>query len=499
MSDDKKCFAVSIKIKTETYQEYKLNKDYYKANRLYNNVVRYVKNKIKDIEKTKQYKNIVALLKDKNASEKKKKELYKEIREIIKYNNLTQYDLEKYAKIGNLKAFEKSLMSQMVQVLVSELYKSIEGYFFKGTKIRYRKFGHTNTLSSKTANCTILFNRNSNSFRYQKMLFKLKDIRDKDYYLKEALDNEVVLCKIVRKAIKNKYVYYLQIVLRGLPPKKIVRGTGNLGIDQGTSTIAYYKDDLIGFIELAPDIKKYNKEIAKLQRELSRKMYFNNIENYNDDGTIKKGSKMYRSNNYMKTLFKLKDVYRRKTAYVQEEHNKLTNFLLSNCDTIIKETLDFKALQKRTKGKAVRQNKKSTVKDKNGNKKQVYKFKRKKRYGKSLNNHSPGYLNSQIIKKAEEIGVKIIPVDMKKFRASQYCHDTDTYVKSELSERFKIIDGEKVQRDLYSSFLMYNYKDEKTIDRDKCINEFPNFIEQQNELIKQVTDNTRNFGLKYFI
>ena len=279
----------------------------------------------------------------------------------------------------------------------------------------------------------------------------------------------------------------------------MVRGTGNLGIDQGTSTIAYYKDDLIGFIELAPNIKKYNKEIVKLQRELSRKMYFNNIENYNDDGTIKKGSKMYKSNNYMKTLFKLKDVYRRKTAYVQEEHNKLTNFLLSNCDTIIKETLDFKVLQKRTKGKAVRQNKKSTVKDKNGNKKQIYKFKRKKRYGKSLNNYSPGYLNSQIIKKAEEVGVKIMPVDMKKFRASQYCHDTDTYVKAELGDRFKIIDGEKVQRDLYSSFLMYNYKDEKTIDRDKCINEFPNFIEQQNELIKHVTDNTRNFGLKYFI
>lgn len=291
MSDDKRCFVISVKIKTETYQEHKLNKDYYKANRLYNNIVRYVKNKIKDIEKTKQYKNIIALLKDKNTSKKKKKELYKEIKEIIKYNNLTQYDLAEYARIGNLKAFEKSLMSEMVRVLVSELYKSIESHFFKGTKIRYRKFGHTNTLSSKSPKWTIIYGKEDNSFRYQKMFFKLKDIRYKDYYLKEALDNEVVLCKIVRKVIKNKYAYYLQIVLRGLPPKKIVRGTSNLGIDQGTSTIAYYKDDLIGFIELAPDIKKYNKTIVKLQRELNRKMYFNNMDNYNDDGTIKKGLK----------------------------------------------------------------------------------------------------------------------------------------------------------------------------------------------------------------
>lgn len=52
MSDDKKCFTVFIKIKTETYQEHKLNRDYYKANRLYNNVVRYVKRQVKQIERT---------------------------------------------------------------------------------------------------------------------------------------------------------------------------------------------------------------------------------------------------------------------------------------------------------------------------------------------------------------------------------------------------------------------------------------------------------------
>ena len=83
MSDDKRCFVVSIKIKTDAYQEHKLNKDYYKANRLYNNVVRYVKNKIKDIEKTKQYKNIVALLKDKNTSENKKKSYIKRLEKLL--------------------------------------------------------------------------------------------------------------------------------------------------------------------------------------------------------------------------------------------------------------------------------------------------------------------------------------------------------------------------------------------------------------------------------
>ena len=69
---------------------------------------------------------------------------------------------------------------------------------------------------------------------------------------------------------------------------------------------------------------------------------------------------------------------------------------------------------------------------------------------------------------------------------------------TKLSDRVKIIDGKKVQRDLYSAFLLNNYKDEEAIDREKCIKEFDNFIKQQDELIKIIKDNTGNFGLKNF-
>ena len=499
MCDEKKRFAVSIKIKPEVYQKHKLDKDYYKANRLYNNMVRYVKNKIKDIEKTKQYKNIIKLLKDKKTTKEKKKQLYKEINDIISKNKLTSGDLKKYAKQGNHRAFNKTLRSQSVQVLVQELYASIEGYFFKGTKIYYRKFGHTNTLSSKSKNCTILLNKDTSSFRYKEMTFELKEIRPNDYYLKEALTNEVVLCKIVRKVIKNKYAYYLQIVLKGTPPTKFFKGEGVMGIDQGTSTLAYYKDGLMGFVELTPDINKYNKEIIKLQRRMTIKQSLNNPDCYNEDGTIKKGSKFYRSKSYLKDLFRLKDLYRRKTVYVQQEHNKLVKFILSNCDTIVKETLDFKALQKRVKSKAVRQDKQAKAVDAKGNIKYIYKYKRKKRFGKSLNNHSPGYLDAQLLKKANEAGIDVIKVDMRKYRASQYNHHTDEYIKPSLGDRFKVIDNNKVQRDLYSSFLLCNYKNEETINRDKCINSFENFLKLQEELLKTVKDTTGNFGLKHFV
>lgn len=498
MSSDNTRFVVSIKIKPEQHQIDMLEKDYFKCNRLYNNATRYVLRQVKQIKRTRRYKNIVEFLK-KDIDKDFKKSLYQEIKNFMAEYKITKSDLEKHMKAGNRKAFCKSIKSQIFQTLAKELYKSVESSLFKGTEIKYRKFGTTDTLSSKSSNCTILFNKKDHNFKYNGKVFKLKPIREKDYYLQEALENEVAICKIVRKPIKNKYCYYLQTTLKGIPPKKVFRGKGIIGIDQGTSTIALYKNDLIDFVELTPDIKKYNKEIVKIQRRMENKKRLNNPDCYNEDGTFKKGSKITRSKSYQKELFKLKDAYRRKTVYVQDLHNKLAKFIISNCDTIVKETLNYKALQKRVKGKAVKQNKKTNIVNKKGEVKSIYKYKRKKRFGKSLNNHSPGYLNTQILKRAMENDVNIVAVDMLEYRASQYNHLTGEYIKSELKDRCKLIGDDKVQRDLYSAFLLCNYKDEKTINRDKCFKEFDNFLKQQNELIKEVKDTTKNFGLINFI
>ena len=371
-------FVTGFKINIEPYQKDILNKDYYKCNRLYNNAARYAIKQINQLKRTKRYKNAVEGLK--RYKDKKAKQLfYKDLKDLEEQYSLTKPDIEKYMKVGNKRAFGKTIKAQVFQSLAKELYLAINSSIYKGTDLKYRKYGSTNTLSSKSANCTILYDKDKHIFKYDNKIYRLKSIRPKDYYVYEAIENEISYCMIVRKLIGNKYSYYLQVVFRGLPPKKFSKGKGNLGIDQGTSTIAFYKDDLIGFMELTPNVRAYNKEILKVQKSLERKLKLNNPDNYNKDGTIKKGSKFKRSNNYKKELLKLKDLYRRRTIYVKEKHNKLVNFLLSNCDTIIKETLNFKALQRRSKGKAQRQDKGSTVKDKKGNSKQVFKFKKKKK------------------------------------------------------------------------------------------------------------------------
>ena len=126
----------------------------------------------------------------------------------------------------------------------------------------------------------------------------------------------------------------------------------------------------------------------------------------------------------------------------------------------------------------------SMIKQKDGSIKQIHKFKRKKRFGRSLNNRAPAKFLSILEQKVILYNGKLEKIETKAFRASQYDHSTDTYTKCSLNEREKYIDGNYVQRDLYSAFLIKNTNNTLTKpDRDKCIYEFETFLKMQNELI----------------
>ena len=129
-------------------------------------------------------------------------------------------------------------------------------------------------------------------------------------------------------------------------------------------------------------------------------------------------------------------------------------------------------------------------------------YNHKKRFGKSLKNNSPAAFISIIDRKLGYIGKSIHKVDTRSFRASQYNHVTNDYVKKKLSKRWNYFPDEiKIQRDLYSAFLLMNSnKDMTHTDRDKCIKTFNRFKEQHDELINRLeqsdTKLPSSFGIK---
>lgn len=91
-----------------------------------------------------------------------------------------------------------------------------------------------------------------------------------------------------------------------------------------------------------------------------------------------------------------------------------------------------------------------------------------------------------------------VPAD---YRASQYDHTADDYIKKKLSQRmFCLQDGTKVQRDWYSSFLLYCIDlVTGTIDREKCKMKFESLLKKEQVMIGEIIRSGRqvmNSGIR---
>jgi len=266
------------------------------------------------------------------------------------------------------------------------------------------------------------------------------------------------------------------LILEGIPPKK-ERTTKNekVGLDIGTSTIAIVSNEEAKLLELAPKIDTLENKKRILVRKLDRQRRCNNPNNYNVDGTIKKGIKLYWNNSkrYLKTKLKLKEIQRKQKSLRKQSHEKLANYIIGLGNQIYVEDMNFKGLQKRAK--------KTTID------KQTGKFNKKKRYGKSLANKAPAKLIEIINRKLNYLGKEILKVNTWKVKASQYNHIEDKYIKKKLNERWNILKGKKIQRDLYSAFLIMNVKDDlETIDKTLCNKIYEKFKENHDKEINKI-------------
>ena len=153
--------------------------------------------------------------------------------------------------------------------------------------------------------------------------------------------------------------------------------------------------------------------------------------------------------------------------------NVSANEIISLGDNIYVEKMNFQGLAKR-----------STKTEKNDK----GRFKRKKRFGKSIANRAPSMLLEIIDRKLSYYGKRLIKIDTWSAKASQFNHFDGTYNKKKLSQRWNDFNGVKVQRDLYSAFLIMNTADDlKSFDIDKCNERFNNFYRLHNLEVERLT------------
>lgn len=302
---------------------------------------------------------------------------------------------------------------------------------------------------------------------------------------------------LVPKLIRGRYRVYLHLTIEGRAKPKYDKfgnprhkyGKGIIGADIGTQTVAYTSDTEVGLKNLSErgnSIQTSERLERLYYRAMDRSRRATNPQNYNDDGTIKKGKKTWHySNHYKKLKTKHAELCRINAVNRQLAINEDANHLRSLGDIFITEPKNASKLMKRAK--------ETTVNDKG-------KINRKRRFGKSIKNRCPGSFQSTVENKFNASGGAYIEVP-NNYRASQYDHTADNHIKKKLSDRmYNLADGTLVQRDWYSSFLLYCY-DYRTndIDKDKCATIFEKCYSMERDLIKWIKANkikVLNSGIK---
>lgn len=325
--------------------------------------------------------------------------------------------------------------------------------------------------------------------KWKTHLLEIPVVYKNDEYEQEILRGKIVQNRILKKIQNGKEHFYLQMILKAeVAPRKYDTSDmfGNVGIDIGTSTVAissYYETKLE---ELAPGIDRQEKEIARLQRKLDRQRRANNPQNYNEDGTIVRGKKTWTySKKYYQTKNKLRKLKTKQAETRTLAHKTLANEIVGLGDRFVVEQMSFAGLQKRAKETKVNE--------------KTNKIQSKKRFGATIGHRAPATLISMIEQKCKSQGKTFIKADTKSVKASQFDHLTEEYTKHSLSIRVKFVGDDKVQRDLYSAFLLAHVEDDKkTVNVNACKSNFNTFLENQKQTMKELSTTLGSTGAKMF-
>lgn len=472
--------------------------------------------------RTKRYRKLLKLYGD-TEDKSKRKALAKQLNEMqISYNITWDYCRRSMIPIGKKYGIDAVFALTKAEDIWHGMEKCLYG---DGGIIHFSKYGDLPCIRAKQINRGISMSVKGNKlqFRLGKTMFGIQadDRFQQDEvdavlsYLAEPenIDNKAVntliedacyidtyrpcYATLVPKLIRGKYRLYLHLTIEGKAMPKYdkhgnprhIYGKGAIGADIGTQTVAYTSDTEVGLKNLSErgnSIQTSERKERLLYRAMDRSRRATNPQNYNDDGTMKKGRKIWKySNHYKRLKAKHSELCRINAVNRQLAINEDANHLRSLGDTFVTEPKNASRLMRRTK--------ETTVNSKG-------KFNRKKRFGKSIKNRCPSGFQTAVERKFKATGGTYIEVP-NNYRASQYDHTADDYIRKKLSDRlYKLRDGTEVQRDWYSSYLLYCY-DYRTqnIDKEKCITEFKAQYNKEKALIAWIKANKikiLNSGIK---
>ena len=484
-------YVVSVKLKLTESVENRLEKTFRVTSSAYNEALSFGLRRLEDLKQNSRYQELLELRKNNNHQVK---EYDKELLKIRKMYHLTEFGLS--AHLGQQRKKPNSPYQQLnsgeLQVIAGQAYKVLEKVIFykiKPSNIRFRSKYDLNVSYRNRVDTTgtRIIPSDRKGFAYRLYIHKsttFVDIPTKafnNYQQMSLLKSEKIkYVQIIRKTIRGKHVYILQIVCQGFPMTKIKRGDGTMGIDPGISTVAYVSKKSLALVDLVPkDVDRKEKLMKYLDRAIERCRRVNNPNCYNSNGTIKKGAKFkHPSNRQVRLQVRRIKSYRSLSEERKKIQGQLVNHLVSQASLIKIEDLNVKGLQRRSK--EIRINPKTNRPFS------------KKRFGKSVFRAAPSSFRQLLQTRASQLGIDIEIINPKNLKPSQYNHLTKTFEKKTLSTRLYDLSDKwtSVQRDLYSAFLI-GHIENGSYQEEQIAQDFPDFYKKMKKFLRKARKTNR--------
>ena len=357
--------------------------------------------------------------------------------EAWKQYRFSEYELHSYATCvaNQSKWIGSKIDSNTTQKLATRAFNAAKKVLLgQSQKVRYKVLSRFRSLEGKT---------NKQGIRWKNNQLVWKDLKIDcridwtNPVIKHGLDSQVKYVRILWREINGKRRWYVQLINAGLPyqkPQNYV-SDGVIGLDLNISNIAFVGDKKAGLLPFAENVPSYQKEIRQLQRQMARSRRSNNPDNYHPDFLGQKGRKIVKkqgkqikgqrqwnnSQTYLKIAAKKRSLERRKTAYAKSQNRKIVNEILRHGKHIKTENVSVKGWQKR--------------------------------YGKAISAKSPGFVQSELLRKAESAGGSFQKFSTRNTALSQ-THLNGERIKKSLSQRVhRDVTGVVMHRDLFSAYL----------------------------------------------
>lgn len=455
--------TLTIPLKTELWQRDVLNKRFEICRQIYNSMLSYELKQFKKMTNLDAYKQSLEIIYSAYKADPKEKkaikasENYKEAvkiqKELLKEYGFSEFSFKDQA-IKSADHFKDIIPTCLASMSIGvPMWAAFDKLLFgNGEMVHFKKkdsFGSIVTDGRSAIRIVTCDNKTvrkmdskENYYCYvtSKLGKNLKmplKIDRKDHYLLEMMERDIHTVRITRKKVRGTYKYYVQLSVTGAPAIKYDKtgdelhtvGDGKLGIYIDTTSITIADGKSIKTIDISFK-NTIEEKIGELNRYLDSSRRATNPDNFNEDGTIKKGiikdGKRTHllwtySNNYKKARDEKADLQRVLAEQRKIRANEIANQIMARGSNVCINDYPFQAAAMR------KQFKEGEEIDEKG------RPKKKKKAGKTIGENAPAMIVTILDNKLKGRGYQ----GVKKVKLSNIDYKMDDYRSFYASELYR--------------------------------------------------------------